>query len=79
MSNEKKLQMAFVEGLGIAADSDFESLKYRGIEEWDSEAHLQLVSEIEAAFDIMLETQDVIDMSSYPVAREIVSKYGVSF
>lgn len=79
MTNEQKLQKAFAEGLGIATDSDFENLKYRGIEEWDSVAHMQLVSEIETTFDIMLETQDVIDMSSYPVAREIVAKYGVSF
>ncbi|WP_104992097.1 acyl carrier protein [Deinococcus sp. NW-56] len=79
MTNEQKLQNAFVEGLGIAAESEFEGLEYRGIEEWDSVAHMQLVSEIETAFDIMLETQDVIDMSSYPVARTIVAKYGITF
>lgn len=79
MTNEQKLKNAFVEGLGIDNASEFESLEYRGIEEWDSVAHMQLVSEIENEFDIMLETQDVIDMSSYPKAREIVSKYGVEF
>lgn len=79
MENEKKLQEAFIEGLGITADANFENLAYRGIEEWDSVAHMQLVSEIENIFDIMLETQDVIDMSSYVKAKELIAKYGVEF
>lgn len=79
MTNEKKLQKAFIEGLGIMTDVDFDSLVYRGIEEWDSVAHMQLISEIENIFDIMLETQDVIDMSSYIKAKELISKYGVEF
>lgn len=77
--SEQKLQEIFVESLGIDGDVDFETLEYRGIEEWDSLAHMSLVGEIEDAFDIMLETDDVIDMSSYTRAREILSKYGVSF
>ncbi len=39
--------------------------------------HMQLVGEIEDTFDIMLDTDDVIGMSSYPVARQILAKYGV--
>lgn len=76
MSHEK-LQAAFAEALGIPTDSDFASLEYRGIEEWDSVAHMMLVAEIEAAFDIMLETRDVLDMSSYTEAVRILGTYGV--
>ena len=36
---------------------------------------MALVAEIEAAFDIMLETDDIIDMSSFAKAKEIVAKY----
>jgi hypothetical protein len=39
---------------------------------------MRLVAEIESAFDIMLDTEDVIGMSSFGAAKEIVSKYGVS-
>ena len=56
----ERLKAAFVEGLGIPRDSDFESLSYREIPEWDSVAHMQLVNQIELAFDIMLETDDVL-------------------
>ena len=77
---EAVLQHAFVEVLGIdLANTDWENLAYRGIPEWDSVAHMQLVGEIEDAFDIMLETDDVIDMSSYTKAKEILGKYGVDF
>ena len=79
MGNKEKLESVFVDGLAIPSGSDFESLTYRGIEEWDSLAHMQLIGEIENAFDIMLDTQDVIGMSSFPKAREIIAKYGVDF
>jgi acyl carrier protein len=77
-TNEKILQQAFVDALDVPADVDWESLSYRGIEQWDSVAHMRLVAEIEDVFDIMIETDDVIDMSSYPVVRTILAKYGVS-
>ena len=32
-----------------------------------------------AEFDIMIETDDVIDMSTYGKAREILKRYGVEF
>ena len=65
--------------LGIPPDIDFESLEYRGIEQWDSIAHMALVACIEEALDIMLESDDVIDMSSYKKAKEILQKYDVRF
>jgi len=77
--SERKLRQAFQDALGIAATTDFEALTYRGITEWDSVAHMQLVAAIEASFDLMLETADVIGMSSYPIARTIVTRYGVDF
>jgi len=36
-----------------------------------------LITEIEDVFDISIETDDVIDMSSVEKAKEIVKKYGV--
>ena len=80
MRVEDTLQAAFVEALGIdAGETSWETLAYRGIPEWDSVAHMQLIGEIEDAFDIMLDTDDVIDMSSYAKAIEILGKYGVEF
>lgn len=79
LMNEEKLKRAFHNGLGIQSDTDFESLEYAKSKEWDSVAHMQLIAAIEDEFDIMIDTDDVIAMSSYPVAKQILSKYEVSF
>lgn len=75
---ESQLRAAFVEGLGVdPITTDWTSLKYRGVPEWDSVAHMQLVAVIEDSFDIMLETEDVIGLSSFSAAKEILARYGV--
>ena len=74
-----QLKAAFVEALGIDPETtDWATLKYRSIREWDSVAHMQLIAEIEDAFDVMLETDDVIGLSSFETAKEILGRYGVS-
>ena len=39
---------------------------------------MALIAALEEAYDIMLETEDVIDMSSVGRAREILAKYSVT-
>ena len=80
MNAEDSLKSAFVEGLGLQdMVVDWSSLAYRGIPQWDSVAHMQVVAEIEDTFDIMLEVDDVIGLSSFEVSKGILSKYGVIF
>jgi acyl carrier protein len=75
----EKLRNAFVNALHVSPDSDFESMAYGRTPGWDSIAHMALISEIETAFDIMLATDDVIGMSNFLKAREIVARNGVRF
>ena len=79
MTGLDRLKNAYVEALGVSPTSDFENFEYAKTAGWDSVAHMRLVAEIETAFDIMLATEDVIDMSSFRKAREILGKYEVSF
>jgi len=72
---EKRLKKVFAESLGIEEDKITDDLKYNTIDEWDSVAHMTLVAAIEDEFDIMLDTDDIIDMSSFAKAKEIISKY----
>jgi acyl carrier protein len=72
---EDQLKEVFARALMIEPDRIDDTLTYNEIPEWDSVAHMALVAEIEAAFDIMLETDDIIDMSSFAKAKEIVAKY----
>lgn len=79
MSNLEKYKNAFVEAFDVSLD-EVESLKYQGIAAWDSVGHMGLVAILEENFDIMLETDDVIDLSSFEKGKEILStKYGVEF
>lgn len=77
--NEGALQRAFRVGLALPQDVAVEQLVYNEIVEWDSIGHMQLVAEIEDAFDIMLDTDDIIDMSSYQKTKQILKKYDVDF
>lgn len=77
--NECKLKEIFAESLGIEVEEVKDNLEYNSIAEWDSIAHMALVANIDDAFDIMLETEDVIDMNSFLKAKEILGKYGVEF
>jgi acyl carrier protein len=77
--NEQKLRTIFAEVLGIPEEQVVDDLQYNSIPEWDSIAHMALVAAIDEAFDIMMDTDDVIDMSSFAKAKEILQKYGVEF
>ena len=78
-TNNEKLQNAFCTALEIEATVVKDDLKYQSIPEWDSMSHMFLISELEEAFDIEIDTDDVIDLSSVAKAREILSKYDISF
>jgi len=76
MTNLEKYTNAFVEGLGIS-ENQIAGLEYQAIPEWDSVGHMNLVAAIEEAFDIMMETDDIIDLSSFEKGKEILKKYDV--
>lgn len=79
-SNEiARLQEAFAEVLSLPPETDYDSLAYASTPGWDSVAHMALVAEIEATFDIMFSTDDVLGMSNFAVAKETVARHGVSF
>ena len=79
MDNEERLKNVFSEALEIDEDRVCDSLEYNTIPEWDSVAHMALVTAIDEEFNVMLETEDVIDMNTFKKAKEILVKYGEEF
>jgi acyl carrier protein len=79
MTDIDRLRATFRTSLELPDTFDVDSLEYRGIEKWDSLAHMALVAAIEDEFGVMIDTDDVIDMSSFGKAREILAKHGVEF
>lgn len=79
MTNLEKYNQAFVEALEITADQ-LPGLEYQAIEQWDSVGHMGLIATLEDTFDIMMDTDDVIDFSSYETGKKILTKnYGIEF
>jgi acyl carrier protein len=72
-----RFRQLFAETLNIPVEQVTDELAYNAIRQWDSIAHMALVAAIDAEYDTMLETEDVIDMSSVKKAREILKKYGI--
>ncbi|MDB9706149.1 acyl carrier protein [Pelagibacteraceae bacterium] len=77
MDNKKKYKEVFIESLAINSEAFNEDIKYNDIPEWDSIGHMTLMSGLEDAFKISLETDDVIEFSSYKVGVDILKKYKV--
>jgi acyl carrier protein len=77
--NVDKLRETFSRSLGIPQVQVTDDLAYNTIKEWDSVGHMALVAELEGAFDVMFDTDDILGMSSVAKAREILGRYGVSF
>ncbi len=79
IDNESRLVECFRTALELDGSVDVAGLEYQGIDAWDSVGHMVLVATVEDTFDVMLDTDDVIDMSSFTVACRILEKYGVAF
>ena len=79
MDNLQKYQDAFKTSLEIGDRIINDALSYESIPEWDSVGHMRLMAAIEEVFDIMLETEDILDFSSFGKGKEILKKYDVDF
>lgn len=67
-----RLRAVFVESLCLAADADVEALRFQDIRACDPIGHLTLVTAIEDEFDVEFDTDQVIDMTTFAIARDMV-------
>ena len=80
MTNLEKYKLSFITAFELDEEySELDNLKYQAINEWDSVGHMALIAELEESFDIILEMDDIVEMSSFKKGIEILEKYGVSF
>lgn len=76
MSNLEKYNAAFLESFGVTEDQ-LSGLAYQSINAWDSVGHMQLIAALEDTFDIMFDTDDIIEFISYEKGKELMAKYEV--
>ena len=77
MTNKEKYKKIFIEALSIESSSFDEKIKYNDISEWDSIGHMTLMAALEEEFSISMETDDIVDFSSFKKGIEILKKYKV--
>ena len=77
MTNKEKYAQVFIDSFSITADQLNENLVYQSVQQWDSIGHMGMVAALEEVFDIMMETDDIIDFGSYAKGIEILAKYNV--
>ena len=80
MTNLQKYDEAFMKSFSIEKEALNADLVYQSVPTWDSVGHMGLIAALEEMFDIMMETDDIIDLNSYQKGKEILSeKYNVVF
>ena len=78
MNNLEKYAGVFKDAFNVS-DDELSALEYQGIESWDSVGHMSLIGALEDSFDIMIDTDDIIEFNSFEKGKEILGKYGVDF
>lgn len=72
-----KLEKAFIIGLELKQGQDVTHLEYRAIPEWDSIGHMALIAELEEVFDVSFSTEQVLNLSSFDRAIQILQELGI--
>lgn len=74
MNDYKKI---FIELFGMEENFEPHAVVRNEINDWDSVGHISLVTKLEDTFDVIFETEDILQFNSYEKGIEILKKYGV--
>jgi len=75
---EKKLEEIVAKALLVDKANINDKMSRKDMEEWDSMAHLMLVSEIESAFGIVMSDDDIMEIETLSDLKKILKKLGVA-
>ena len=79
MTNLEIYNSVFMKVLNVDEKALNETFTFKDVPQWDSVAHLSLISELEDAFDVLFESEDILHYGSYENGKLILEKMGVSF
>lgn len=72
MNNKEKYQQIFEEIFNVDDSELNAEFNFKDIGTWDSFTHLTLISELEDAFDVMFESDDILHFGGYLNGIEIL-------
>lgn len=79
MTNLEKYNDIFKKMFNVS-DDKLELLAYKETPEWNSMAQIALVAEIEDKFDLDFDTDDIFQLKSYVIGKDMLAtKFDVEF
>ena len=78
-SSETKLRQIFADVFGVDANSIDENSSVDTIDKWNSFNHMKLVLALEEQYDVRFQTNQTIEMLSYPLVKAVLGEHGVVF
>ena len=77
-STNKKLKEILTKVLLIDKATIIDNMSRKTVKEWDSMAHLMLVSEIEAVFEVTMDDDDIMEIQTVADIKKILQKLGIT-
>ena len=77
MTNIEKYNQAFVEVFGVEESALGSNFNKDSVDGWDSVHQLNIIALLEESFDIMLDPEDIMELTSYEKGKELMGKYEV--
>ena len=77
MTNLEKYNQAFIEVFGVEESALGCNFNKDSVDGWDSVHQLNIIALLEESFDIMLDPEDIMELTSYEKGKELMSKYEV--
>lgn len=74
MTNIEKYNGIFVETFDVP-ENILHDYKYQDTPSWDSVGHMSMIAALEDTFNIMMETDHIIEISSWASGKEILNKH----
>lgn len=78
MTNLARYDQIFMDIFNVEASALGEMFTFQSVDTWDSITHMVLVTHLEDAFEIMLDTEDILGLTSYLDGKKTLAKYEVS-
>lgn len=79
MNNTEKYTQIFMTIFQVEKEALDENFTFANMDMWDSLAHMTLITQLEEAFGILFETEDILGYGSFFHGKKILEKYGVDF
>ena len=77
MTNLEQYDSIFIDVLKTTKQALNESFTFKDVPQWDSVAHLSLISTLEDTFDVLFESDDILHFGSYENGKKILGRYGI--